>query len=177
MTTTQAATLFEYGIQTEDSDIRAHVSVANRTIYVFKTASAVAVLTEAAAPLVSATQPGAKGPTAEGWVLPVEKIPDLRRVRFPSWRGWEFFDKRLPTSEKGKMAISCVRDAMKRGHFPFWLDAIEDDRKYLQLRGTDLLVFCKKRVQVKCDYDCGDRPLGTGNLFLQKAERNPFGRR
>ena len=31
-------------------------------------------------------------------------------------------------------------------------------------------------IQVKCDYDGGERELGgTGNLFLQVAESNPLG--
>ena len=72
--------------------------------------------------------------------------------------------------------MQCVTQAMKLGRFPVWFDAIEDTRDYVQLAGTDMLVFVKKRVQVKCDYTAGDKPLGSGNLYLQKAERNPLKR-
>jgi hypothetical protein len=167
--------LFEYGIQTEHSDIRAHVSVVNRTIYVFKTAAGVAA-TERAEQR-TACQPGVDGPTAEGWVVPVEQIGDLRRLRFESWAGWDEFLPTLTTSQKGALAVACVREAMRLGRFPFWVDAVEDDRENVQILGTDILVFCRKKVQVKCDYRCGDRPRGTGNVFLQRAERNPLKRR
>jgi hypothetical protein len=63
---------------------------------------------------------------------------------------------------------------MKRGRFPFWLDATEDERQNVQILGTDILVFARKKVQVKCDYKAGDKPEGSGNLFLQRAERNPL---
>jgi hypothetical protein len=75
------------------------------------------------------------------------------------------------------MAVLCVIAAMKRGRFPFWLDAAEDKRENVQIQGTDIVVFCRKKVQVKCDYAAGDKPNGTGNLFLQRAERNPLRRR
>lgn len=55
--------------------------------------------------------------------------------------------------------------------------AEESGDKSVQIAGTDIVVCCKKRIQVKCDSRCGERPLGTGNLFLQRAERNPLRRR
>jgi len=57
-----------------------------------------------------------------------------------------------------------------------WINAKESEQKDVQLRGTDILVACNKRIQVKCDYRSGKKPNGTGNLFLQKSERNPFKR-
>ena len=171
------ASLFEYGIHTEASDIRAHVSVVNRTIYVFQTRLGVEAIERENPPLRTASQPGVSGITAEGWVVAVTSIPDLRRVKFESWGGWPEFSEHLTTSAKGALAVRCTIEAMKRGRFPFWLDATEDERENVQILGTDILVFCRKRVQVKCDYRCGDRPLGTGNLFLQRAERNPLRKR
>ena len=171
------AGLFEYGIHTEASDIRAHVSVVNKTVYVFQTRNGVEAIERVRPPLRTASQPGVVGPTAEGWLVDVAEIPDLRRVKFLSWDGWATFAERLTTTEKGALAVRCVIATMKLGRFPFWLDATEDERAHVQILGTDILVFCRKRVQVKCDYRCGDRPLGTGNLFLQHAERNPLRRR
>ena len=171
------AGLFEYGIHTEASDIRAHVSVVNRTVYVFQTRHGVEAIERVRPPLRTASQPGVVGPTAEGWVIGVDEIPDLRRVKFVSWPEWPEFSERLTTTAKGALAVRCVIAAMKLGRFPFWLDASEDERENVQILGTDILVFCRKKVQVKCDYRSGDRPLGTGNLFLQRAERNPLRRR
>lgn len=169
--------LFDYGILTEASDIRAHVSVVNRTIYVFQTRNGVNAIEVHQPPIRSASQPGFQGVTAEGWLVKVDWITDLRRIRFQSWPGWAEFSDSLTTSQKGALAVQCVLQAMRLGRFPFWVEAIEDGREYIQVSGTDILVFCKKRVQVKCDARCGDLPLGTGNLFLQKAERNPLKRR
>ena len=169
-----APRLFEYGIQTERSDVRAHVSVVNQTIYVFQTALGVEAIERTNAPLRTATQPGVDGPTAEGWLVDVNAINDLRRVKFLSWDGWPRIAEARTTTAKGTLAVECVIQAMRRGRFPFWLDAAEDERENVQIQGTDILVFCRKRVQVKCDFRCGDKPLGTGNVFLQRAERNPL---
>jgi hypothetical protein len=166
----QAGELFEYGIHTEQSDVRAHVSVCNRTIYVFQTRNGVAAVEKHQPPLVTAGQPGVIGPTADGWLVKLEWIKDLRARRFDTWAGWGKFDQRLSTSRKGRLAVECVIAIMRLGYFPFWLDASEDDRENVQIKGTDILVFCKKRVQVKCDYMAGK----TGNIFLQHAERNPL---
>ena len=165
--------LFEYGIQTEQSDIRAHVSVVNRTIYVFRTVMALRAMKDHPQQLKTATQQGVLGPTANGMPMPIENIPDLRRIKYPKWPHWDQFRENLSTSEKGSLAVKCVLDCMRWGFFPFWVNASEDDRENVQLKGTDILVFCRKKVQVKCDYCCGDKPLGTGNIYLQTAERNP----
>ncbi len=167
--------LHEYGIHTEQSDIRAHVSVVCRTIYVFKTESGRAAIREFSPPLRQAYQEGVAGATAEGWIVGVGMIPDIRRLRFDSWPEWPRFFPSLSTSEKGAMAVRCVISAMKLGRFPFWLDAAENDDHDIQVSGTDIIVACNQRIQVKCDFRGGDPP-GTGNLFLQRAERNPLRR-
>jgi hypothetical protein len=168
--------LFEYGIQTEHSDIRAHVSAVNQTIYVFPTRNAIDAVFREPREERYACQRGVAGPTAIGWLVPVQAIEDVRRVKFSSWEGWTQLRDDLTTSRKGQLAVACVIGAMKRGRFPFWLDATEDERQHVQILGTDVLVFCKKKVQVKCDFHSGDKPLGTGNLYFQRAERNPLKR-
>jgi len=170
------ADLFEYGIQTEASDIRAHVSVVARTIYVFPTENGRAIVASGCYPLRDASQPGVVGRTASGWLVPIADIPDLRRIKFPTWTGWCEFRDTLSTTAKGALAVRCVVEMMRTGRFPFWLNAAEDDRRNIQVSGTDIVVFCRKKVQVKCDYRAGEKPVGTGNLFLQKAERNPLRR-
>ena len=168
--------LVEYGIQTEESDIRAHVSVVNRAIYAFPTIKGLEAIKKADLPLRTAGQPGVEGITAEGWTIPFQAIDGIRTLRFYSWRRWHEFNENMTTSEKGKLAVQCVLDCMKKGRFPFWINATEDERENIQIKGVDILIFCHKKIQVKCDWRCGHGPLGTGNLFLQKSERNPLKR-
>lgn len=165
--------LFEYGIQVEHSDIRAHVSVVNRTIYVFETYRGVEAIEKYKPERRMAFQPGVEYPTADGWLVKPEWIADLRRLKFHSWGEWGSFNSSLSTSAKGALAVECVTDAIRAGRFPFWLSTEEDTRENIQIKGTDIVVFCRKKIQVKCDWKCGDTPLGTGNLYLQRAERNP----
>lgn len=166
------AELFEYGIHTEQSDVRAHVSVVNRRIYVFQTRAGVSAIEKYRPPLRPAFQAGVSGKTAEGWLVRLGWINDLRILNFGSWGRWDDFSPDLTTTEKGRLAVMCVIDSMRAGRFPLWIDATEDDRENVQLKGTDILIFARKRVQVKCDYRAGE----TGNVFLQKAERNPLKR-
>lgn len=169
--------LFEYGIMTEQSDIRAHVSVVHQTIYVFQTQAGRDAIITYKPPLRTSTQPGANGITATGWPVELAWIKDLRQIHFPDWKWWNHLNANgglmLP-DRKGAAAVQCVIAAMKLGRFPFWVDASEDDRLNVQIKGQDIVVFCRKKVQVKCDWRSGPKPLGTGNLYLQKAERNPF---
>lgn len=170
--------LFDYGIQTEDSDIRAHVSVTNRAIYVFQTSEGLLAVERHQPPERPAYQDGVRGATAIGWLVRPDWISGLRKVPCDNWPGWHRFLKPgLSTSDKGALAVECVTSALRSGAFPLWIEAEESGDKSVQIAGTDIVVCCKKRIQVKCDSRCGERPLGTGNLFLQRAERNPLRRR
>lgn len=165
----QATELVEYGIQSEKSDIRAHVCAKDKTVYVFPTANGLEAIRRYAPLLRPATQPGVDGITALGWLVKKEWIMDLRIIRF-HWRWWGHFKPNFSSSRKGKFAVACVRESMRRGYFPIWFDGIEEENLDVQIAGTDILIFAHKRVQVKCDYPISD----TGNLFLQKAECNPL---
>ena len=168
--TQETPELFEYGIQTEASDIRAHVSVCNKTIYVFPTQNGIRAIQQNVCPVGVASQPGVEGVTGKGWLVKHEWIEDLRRLRYESWP-WHRFLPMMSTKSKGELAVQCVISCMRAGRFPFWIDARETGRKNIQVeKGTDIVVFCRKRVQVKCDWSAGK----TGNLFLQSAERNPL---
>lgn len=168
--------LFQSGIQTEDSDIRAHVGVANRCIYVFETQKGRETLGRSVGREAMAMQSGVRSYTARGRVVPWDSIEDIRPLRYYSWSGWDEFHENMTTSEKGALAVRCVCDVIRIGRFPFWIEAYEDDRLSVQLQGTDIVVCCQKKIQVKCDWYAGEKPEGTGNLFLQIAERNPLKR-
>ncbi len=167
--------LVEYGIHTEESDVRAHVSVVHKNIYVFQTEAGIEAIKKHTPREATATQPGVDGlVTAEGWLVKLEWIEDLRVLKYHSWPQWGFFSPDMTTSEKGDLAVRCVLDCIKIGRFPFWIDADEEDRENVQIKGVDVVVFCDKKIQVKCDWRSGPKPQGTGNLFLQKAECNPL---
>lgn len=166
-----APPLSEYGIHTEQSDIRAHVSVVNKCVYVFPTKAGVAAVMEHNPPLRSAGQDGVTGKTAEGWLVRPKWINGLQTVE-PKRIKWEVFRPEMSTSQKGKLAVQVVCYLMREGRFPLWINAKEEQDREVQLKGTDIVVCCKRHVQVKCDYNSGPPP-GTGNLFLQKAECNP----
>lgn len=168
-----SAELFEYGIQTEDSDIRAHVSVVNKTIYAYQTFKGVEAVEKYKPKEAYAGQPNVDGHTAKGWLVRPEWIDGLMKLNFVSWPYWTSFNRNMTTSEKGNLAVKCVCDCMKKGRFPFWINATEEDRQNIQIKGVDIVVFCRKKIQVKCDWYSGPFP-GTGNLFLQSAERNPL---
>ena len=77
--------LHDYGIQNEESAIRAHVGVRARTVYVFRTEEAkriVASMRESDGRFAS--QPGVAGTTAFGFPVPVGRFNDLRRIPNPT---------------------------------------------------------------------------------------------
>jgi len=170
--------LFEHGILNERADIRAHVGVTAKMVFVFKTRDGVEAAKGAEERF--AWQPGVNdGPTANGWVVPIESIIGLRTIRIPNWPAWAMFlgNENDPV-EKGKIAVSIVLDLMKRAGFPFWVDAAESKDVNIQKHGTDIFVGFKKMVQVKCDWTAGPKSIRgcSGNLYLQTAERNPLRR-
>jgi hypothetical protein len=171
----QEPKLHECGILTEKSDIRAHVSVVNKTIYVFKTIHGVAALDGATEEsLKTACQAGVKGITAKGWPVSIDAIKDLRKVDL-SMVPWKTYERhKMTTSERGQLAVNVVLYALKCGLFPMWIESTESNDASIQIAGTDVVLAFNKRIQVKCDWKCGDKPLGTGNVFLQYAERNPL---
>ncbi len=171
--------LFDYGIQTERSDIRAHVSVVARRIIVFRTKLMLDLIQSRQYQCATATQPGVDGPTAKGYKVPVDDIPDARILLFQSYPWHTFPPQTATTSEKGKAAVVVVCESLRLGRFPLWIEATEDERENIQIKGTDIVIFARQRIQVKCDWFSGRKewnPLCTGNVYIQTAERNPMRR-
>jgi len=171
-------TLFASGIFTEKSDIRVHVGVVARTLYVYRTPIVATFLAENPGryQMRDAGQDGVRGRTAEGYIVPVREVPDIRCLPFHSY-DWSVFAQKDTTSEKGKKAVAVVTECLKRGRLPMFVDATESECSTLQIKGTDILVVHKTRIQVKCDWWAGDGLGCSGNLYIQTAERNPLGLR
>ena len=163
--------LFDYGIHNEATDIRAHVAVLAQKLYVFPTISAVRIMKNY--PKRSAKQSGVTGWTAEGHTVPVRDIPNLRELSISPDR-LEGFTESLSTSEKGKRATDIVTAFLRAGRFPLWFDGELIGDTEMQIKGVDIYVRGKWKIQTKCDYRAGFGAGCSGNVFLQTAERNPL---
>jgi hypothetical protein len=171
--------LFPYGIRTEQSDIRAHVAVLAQRILVFKTAEMLRVIEEKRFPSSLAFQSGINQPTAQGYLVPIKAVPDIRVLNFQSYNWNSFPPQTALTSSRGKAAVEVVCELLKHGRFPLWIEAEEAEDKTIQIKGTDIIITANKRIQVKCDYCAGEKTWAsgcTGNLFIQTAEINPLKR-
>ena len=171
--------LADYGIFTEQSDIRAHVGPKSKTIYIYQTDKMCEFLesNKYRYETKSAYQPGFDKPTASGYCVPIADIPFVRKLPFLSYDWSTFPDQMASTSEKGAAAVNVVCELLRIGRFPLWIDcATESKSQVVQISGTDIVVTGKHKIQVKCDYPAAPRECGgTGNLYIQIQERNPFG--
>lgn len=168
--------LIEYGIQTEESDLRAHVCPKVQRIYVYPTANALRVIGARRYRIAHAYQ--GKVQTAAGYLVPPRDIPRCREYAPPLWI-WERHQitKDMSTSERGERALKVFMEAVQRGYvaLPLSQAVVRDFQQ--QISGIDVAIRMDVRVQVKCDYAGGPKAYGgTGNLFLQIAERNPHNR-
>lgn len=164
--------MYSYGIQSEDSDTHIHVSVCNATLYIFETQRGVeAIKRHPEIGIRKAYQPGVSIATAEGYAMPIKHIDGMRQIKIPQFIFEEAnFLKSDSTSDKGRKAVFVVTEMMKRNLVPlsFKIDEITD--RTMQIRGTDILVSLRHKIQVKCDWRAGE----TGNVYLQTAEINPL---
>lgn len=169
--------LVEYGIQTEQSDLRAHVCVQARCVYVYPTQSGLKALQSDVYPLrdVHTWVAGKRVLTARGYLVPPSAIRGCTPIPVPRWRVAAIFEDE-PTTRKGQKCLHVVRRLLEMGLVPLPASTRVIERVDLQVQGMDILVALNARIQVKCDYRGGAKELGgTGNLFLQVAECNPLG--
>jgi hypothetical protein len=163
--------LIPYGIIAEQSDVRAHVCPMARRVYVYATTAAQAM------PLTRYRRVPVyiNGRlTAEGYLVPPDDIPGCQSfaLTLSMWRAYPIRADMRP-SEKGLLALKLVQAGIAAGliALPLSQEVVRDLE--MQIAGTDLLLRASVRLQVKCDFAGGDRAHGgTGNLFIQVAERN-----
>lgn len=175
-------TLVDYGIQNERSHLRAHVCPVAQRVYVYPTTCGVEAMSEHRC--VYGYQEGVKTPTARGYLVPPFNIKKCVSIAFnpQAWSKLDFTDSDDLTT-KGRKATRLVLAMVRQGLFPLPALAQEITEYELQVKGQDIYISstaieCDDIViQVKCDYEGGERALGgTGNLFLQVAECNPLQR-
>lgn len=169
-------TLFEHGIHTEKSDLRAHVCVSAGKVYVFPTV-AVSQFVQSLNPVErrqmqrSTWTRGIE--TAKGYILPVSKIPQLIEVNAKWAISKVEFHPNMSTTEKGNRAVAVVQKLLRVGWFPLPINPEIVRDVSMQHSGFDVIVTANHRIEVKCDYN-GGSPNGTGNLYLQTHECNPW---
>lgn len=174
-----ATNLVEYGIQTETSDMRVHVCVVARRLYVYPTRAG---LTEVESgkykPLpVYQWVNGRKVLTAEGYAVPVTAIHPCTVVYLPDSFWMEAPQKTDSTSVKGQKAEAIVMAAISYGYLPVVMKVSKVVDLSGQIAGGDLRVSVDALMQVKCDFEGGHREFkGSGHLYLQIKEANPLKR-
>jgi hypothetical protein len=167
--------LVPYGIAEEQSDIRAHVSVQGRCVYVYPTKSGIEAMETNELPMRPAYTGNIK--TAEGYLAKPSQIRQCRKVAIPDWvMDRACFSETDSTSEKGNKAVRVVQWLLKAGLFPLWSTPTFINDVDMQVDGMDIVVQMRARIQVKCDWRAGDGPGCTGNLYIQTRECNPFSR-
>lgn len=166
--------LVEYGIQNEESDYRAHVCYEAQRVYVFPTDAGKKAIATGIFPKREVTTRGIV--TATGYLVPISHIDNMQEVLIPL----ELYRKRkiesfMATGLKGRLAAAIVADMLRRALIALPIEVDITNDKALQINGTDIIVSSNLHIQVKLDHRGGDRRYGgTGNLFLQDSECNPF---
>lgn len=166
--------LVQYGIQTDESDLRAHVCIIARAIYVYPTASGRACIASGLYQERAVFTNRIK--TASGYIVPVNVISGIHRVDLTNELDMFPIAEDDAANRKGAQAQAIVARMAADWQFPAPLDiqAITDTRR--QVAGIDIVLRANLGIQVKCDYNGGEVARGgTGNLFLQTAECNPLG--
>lgn len=167
--------LVNYGIKNEQSDLRVHVCIKAKRIYMYETQKGVDMIKTNNYRKVSATQPGVDCITSYGYIIPPDDL-DAICVTIPSdMLLYLPIQEDEPTSDKGYKASTYVKYMIESGIIPFKLRAKEITNYNMQISGVDIVVSLSKKIQVKCDYAGGHKEFGgTGNLFLQTQEINPL---
>lgn len=170
--------LVEYGILNDESDFRAHVGMKVRHVFWYKTDNGKDCVRSGKYEDAKARQGEHEFVTAVGKKVPPQDIAGCHAYGIPD----DLFSEIDPncmdtTTEKGRKAVLIVTEMIKRGIIPLQMDVIEITDRDLQIKGMDIFITVSMHVQVKCDWNCGPKEWGgTGNLYLQTHECNPYRR-
>lgn len=178
--------LANYGIHIEESDWRIHVCVKAKVAYCFPREAAIVAVNQRA----TSNQDGHKVVTtgeivtATGYAIPIEEIDPIYPIRIPpSWlshkyneRAYITIHEQMSTTAKGDKAEKIVQALWRNGYLNFIqpISLQKQTEITMQHKGIDLIAVMPK-VQIKCDFAGGAKDLGgTGNLFIQLSECNPY---
>lgn len=166
--------LVEYGIQNEESHFRAHVCYDAQRVYIFPTDVAKRLLETGKYELRKVMTKGIV--TATGYPVPVSHIQGIQEILIPLDLVRKYrVESSMATGLMGKLATLITAEMIRSGLIPLPVQVDVTDDKSLQIDGTDIIVSSALHIQVKLDRRGGDRRYGgTGNLFLQISECNPF---
>lgn len=114
--------------------------------------------------------------TGLGYAVPTWAILGLVGTYWPALAASGKFDNKT-TSEQGRLATELVEFLIQRGRLPWLGDHPKlETRREMQIRGVDITTD-QHWVEVKYDELAGPEERGgSGNLFIQYAERNPHKR-
>ena len=172
----QSNNLKDYGIQTDESDFRIHISFFTGTAYIFPTVSGRKAIALELGEVFEASQKGTDKITGIRRKVPWEIIEDCREIDIPDgWREDVGYDKdtfyHKSTSEKGRAAEKVTYRLLKAGRVPIPLESQFVTDKDIQQQGKDFIIRATISIECKCDAWAGR----TG-VRLQTAESNPFKR-
>ena len=166
--------LVNYGIQNDYADLRYHVGVVVKKVFVFMPEKARDALSNGEYRKVCVRM--GKIVTATGYLVPYTDISGCRMVDIPGelYDGAGFYYQDSP-KVKGEKAERLVRKMIVSGLLSTILTTVSVDDENMQVQDIDLVVLQAREIQVKCDWRAGPTELGgTGYLFLQDAECNPL---
>lgn len=169
--------LINYGIFEEESDYRIHVCPVVKRAYCYPTIPMKEMLRFNASVLQKRTARQGKLVTAEGFIVPIQMIPELQEIQIPELLlvRHRFFEDDS-TTKKGQKAVQISKALLEQGLVQIAVSVEEINDIELQIKGGDTQVIVNSGVifQIKCDKNGGSKKHGgTGNLFIQTHECNP----
>lgn len=170
--------LVQYGILQEASDYRVHIGYKTQFLFIFLTEAGRQAVRLAEfrnwKPLPASVD--GRITTAMGYAIPMGMIEDLKEILIPLdiHRRYTIHEFESTTT-KGQKAVQITVEMLKAELIPIPVKINTNSDESVQIEGTDIIINSFLRLQVKCDYKAGDkRRGGTGNLFLQTEECNPY---
>ena len=168
--------LIEYGIQTENSDYRVHVGYKTQHIFVFPTKNGQKEVAKFNNQNKRPVSIDGKIVTAKGYPIPINLIDGMQSIFIPHdiYQKYVIYPD-MSTTTKGQLAVQITFDMLNQMLIPLPVNINIKNKKAIQIKGTDIIIDSKLRIQVKCDFNAGDKKYGgTGNVFLQTDECNPY---
>lgn len=114
--------------------------------------------------------------TAIGYRVPPNAINGCREILIPPTLLERLnFSQSDSVGDKGIKAETLVHNLFQYNLIPINMQVETIDSTAFQIKGCDLTSHSMNIIQVKCDFEGGSRKYGgTGYLYLQTKERNPF---